>query len=712
MPEPVEHIEYRDLTGPKWGHVRLYIDGVDHTMFRNTPAQIGELQYQDPYFWGPASFNLPQVEQWETWGEGDLAHIDVGKEVKAMRVDEDGVPRALMWKGFVAAPESDIGGTELSCAGWISGRLMTRWWSGPTNEKRKDVGLLIHDALHDAGVPSSPKLGIRVGMEFKCDFPPSWYLELVDNLLGLGTHLNTNQLTVMVDPDDIHGRAVVRHRDRVVTAKVFLGPGAKLRAGREITEEPTTIYGSSQNKNGELERNIAHPVRMNGDPVPPPVSELPLSEGDENDWVFILKTRLVTLGYLDRADGHTEVGGVLQFGTFNLFNAATTDAVKDLQRKAGLSRTGIVNTATWNAMYDLKRRGKYQKKSFVMPWVQLDEVRRWNYTGTGVIESPNALYDPDRLKVDRHVEIPVNKRRGILWADRYMDRVHEWGPPHVGQATLDLDLFPPGHEHGDPLAVEDRMSLMDIRRQVGTLVEFDGYQGNKSFHVAGASLNCDAMQVVADVDTSGRDLQEVIDIVARRHETRNSHSRQHVKRGRGIGNAHRKSSDEHAGHLPDSRKCGGNQWSVFEIDWGQAAFARKIRVEVERAKCPFVFALFGQKVTRAQLNNWFGNPRESGKWETATARRLADEEDVLLFAAGDEDQPGGYSPGRRMGANNELTGDPVTGLLLYTNPISIHTHGALEKNTRSGSLYGAIFPWQNCQLPMQRIATPMPNDND
>jgi hypothetical protein len=710
MAEPVEHIEYRSLTGPKWGHVRLYLDDVDHTMFRDMPAQIGELQYEAPYMWGPANFRLPQVEQWEVWGEGDLVHIFPGAHVRAIRVDEDGVPRELMWKGFLANPQSTRDGLELACAGWISGQLINYWWPGPTNEKRKDVGLHIFQQLRAAGIPNTPIRGVVTGLEIRNNFAPSTGLELMDNLLGLGMRFNGQQLSVWVDPDDIRGRARVRWRESEVAAKVFLGPGASISAGRELTDEPTSIFGSTQRKNGELQRNIKRPFQMNGDPEPPPTSVLPLQEGDEGPYVALLKTRLVGLGHLDPDDLYRERNGVFVPGTYNEFNAPVTRAVREFQDRGGLAKTGVVNAATWNKMYDLKRKGKRRTQAYVAPLVELPETRKWDHTATGVAEGPNALYDPDRIEIHRHVEAPVNKDRLTRWARNYMNRVHD-NPPHVGEATIELDLFPPGFVHGAPLDDDDRISLMDIRRVIDQKVTFAGYQGDMDFHVAGASLDCTNLTARLNVDTASRDLQEVIDIAKRRHETRQSHSRQHVKRGRGIGNAHRKQADERAGWLDDPMKVGGDRWSVFEIDWAHAAFARKIRVEVDH-KCEFVFALFGQKVTRAKLNNWFGNPWASGKWETATARRLADEDDILLFAAGDEDQPCGYSPRRKTGANNQPTGAPLTGLLLYSNPVSLITHGPGEKNLRPGSLYGAIYPRRNTRLPMQRIATPMGNDND
>ena len=79
----------------------------------------------------------------------------------------------------------------------------------------------------------------------------------------------------------------------------------------------------------------------------------------------------------------------------NDFDADTEEAVQALQDDAGLAETGVVNSATWDALFDLDDTGLSLRAAYTAPLAQLSAVRKWNYTSNGSKASMNDGYDAD-----------------------------------------------------------------------------------------------------------------------------------------------------------------------------------------------------------------------------------------------------------------------------------------------------------------------------
>jgi len=67
-----------------------------------------------------------------------------------------------------------------------------------------------------------------------------------------------------------------------------------------------------------------------------------LKEGTTGDSVFLLQTMLNYIG-----EEHYNIGGVQRTG---VYDADTTEAVREYQRAAGLKMTGETDKATWDAL--------------------------------------------------------------------------------------------------------------------------------------------------------------------------------------------------------------------------------------------------------------------------------------------------------------------------------------------------------------------------
>lgn len=705
----LEQIVYRDVEA--WGSPRIYVGGRDWTNIGGHSAQIGMLGYQDPFTWAGAELRFPGIDQSAEWGVGDLEPLQhMGAQIRVMKVDADGVESALMWRGFVQSAESTPEGVTVTGAGWIAGQLEAEHWPGPTNDPKMDVGRRIYAALRRCGCSPRPILGLQTGQRFRPNLEASSYAEFVSTLLTLGSKLTGERLTVNADSE---GRAIVEYQDRTtVVGKVFANAdGVSLSVMRDLAEEPTAIYGTGESRKGEPQRNVMHPGRMNGDPDNYPGS--PLSLGDVGPFVGILKARMILLGFMSMEEAFNEdAAGNKVPGTFNVFSAALERAVKKHQRKAGLSATGVVNEATWNKMYDVSRKGRRRKVAYIAPIAILPETEKYTYTSTGVIDSPNPSYDRTRRQFHRPVDAPVPLYRLERWAEGYMARVHE-DPPFAGTLTLDSDIWPADHVHGEAPSAET-LSRLDAYAYIGRRIQVGNFMGgSRVFYISGVELTMsgDQLRASCHVDSAGRDLQEVIDIVAARRDTQGEPSRRRRRNKRRVAAVSHKPTDDQSGWLGETRKLAADAWSVIEVDWGLRGVAGGLYTRMESAQCEFAVAVFSQKVTAPQIQRTAGDPFVNADWAVDLVERFGDatteENGIVLFAAGNEEQPCGYSPRLKFDPlTGEATGAPLTGKLMAPGALAMQTFGRDDREDKIGSLYLAYRPRARTTMRTQRLVIP------
>ena len=89
----------------------------------------------------------------------------------------------------------------------------------------------------------------------------------------------------------------------------------------------------------------------------------------------------------------------------------------------------------------------------------------------------------------------------------------------------------------------------------------------------------------------------------------------------------------------------------------------------------------------------------SGRWTDVMSEDI--DSRLLLFAAGDAEQPCGYYPGNKVDyETGEPSGDPVTGTFLDSGGFDYWTF-------EQPVLWVAVYPKNDCKLKPQRVLWPV-----
>ena len=678
-----EAIVFRDLDGT-WGQWRLLAGSTDVTRFRGVPATVGQYQLTEPYGYGPAVFSFPQITGFEagSHGTGALSWFDKGKPLRLVQVDAEGAIVRTIWRGFMSLITPGREGTEVQCDGEASGRLALRDKHAELFFWFKDASHLIYEAFRAARIPSSPTYGLDTGILIDERGRVGTLLSYCDELLALAQNDDGDQLTIMPDANGVY---VQQWKDRAtVDATVFYGAhGIDLDVSTDLAEEPTTYYGSGRTPDGMLWVNGKYPGLQQGTiPAFPGTLEL----GDTGEDVEVLQLKLRGMGYLDADDA---AGG---------FNAATVQAVKDLQDDAGLSQTGIVSEATWNALFNLADTGFSLKHARVHPLAQLSAVRLHNLTSNGSVIGWNDNYDPTRIEVDRTVDFGVmRKKRARRWSQGELSRVQS-GKNWAGTLTMTTDAFAGDYDHGglSPAA----LSRLDL--DAGMNIKVRDFDGDTLFHVSAITVTGTAQGFEARlaVDTKARDALTLAQIVERNRATRTWPARSWLNERRRTGANQQAIQWTEIGGLLDTKVvCSPNTWNVFPVVVGQSGSVAAIRVKVEDSACEFVVGITAKRTSRAWWVDKVGNPFSGNRWESEKVRAQIEDTRILLAAFGDNDQPGGYYPGRKTGDDGEATGDSLTGVLLDGAGFDYWTFD-------QPVLWVAVYPKELCVIKPQQILWP------
>jgi peptidoglycan hydrolase-like protein with peptidoglycan-binding domain len=590
-----DRLVYRDLTG-EWGTLRLFIGGRDVTRFRGVPAQVGSYQLTEPYGYGPAQFRFPQLTSLEVngWGVGDLDWFDLGRPARLVQVDPDG-NRVVVWKGFVSQTQVSTSatdtGVEVHCDGEASGRLALRDRHPALFHLTKDVGTWVADAFAAVHLPMTPPLGITTGIELDTRERSGTMLSYVDSLLADAQTRAGDQLTVMPTPDASGYTEVWKDRATVHATAYNGAPGVEVDLTRDLQEEPTTFYGSGRDPDGLLWLNAKAPGLIQGTTPSFPGT---LSPGDAGGNVEVAQHKLWGMGYLTRREA---VGP---------YDDETADAVKALQDDAGLPRTGVIDSATWDALFDLEVTGLSLLQARQLPLAELPAVRRYNLTSNGSWRAPNPAYDPTRVAVDRTLDFGnIDKRLARTWCQRELDRVQgdtvkNW----VGTITLSADVFAGEHNYGNTGTI---LSRLDLRP--GMNLRLHHFDGTTRFHIAGVDVSSD-LTVRLAVDTKARDLLTVGQIIDRNRESRIHPARQWLRERRRGTDANQRIVEfsEIGGKVFTRIDCPGGAWTVFPVVAGESGSVNRIRLKVESPATEFVVGVTAFRTTPAWWRAKVGNP--------------------------------------------------------------------------------------------------------
>lgn len=659
--------------------LRLIVNGVNVTTLRGVQSEYSQYQLCEPHEYGPATFRFPQVSMLEVRSDPDDQAADLQwlrQEARAVLVPVTaGVAGRAVWRGILASIHAADGIVEVGCVGDASGKLAFELRPIRLFRSRNDAGYFVFQAFRECNLPFTPQQGPDTGI--RLDARGSWEdkLTYVNGLLADAQTVGGTLWTVRRNTAD-NAYEMVAKDTTTVHATVFADlPGVELDVTDDIAEQPNTIYGSGTAADGHQWLNAVIPGLVTDAAVPYPMAGgapfgLGTEDADTIDGSGITRmiTKLVHSNILDLEDSPGQ------------YDDDVEEAVKALQRRAGLSVTGIMNENTWDALYDVTDVGYSVAGTTILPLAQEDRVREWNRTASGNLAGRNAGWDQNSLVVGRYVAHGVlGKNRAVRWSVGELDRLA--GKNWVGTLTLrGVDLFAGDHAHGDP---ETLMSRFEMRGGMNVMVR--GFDGDTLFHVAGINVNADGSTTFA-VDTQARDLRPVSEIIARRRESRRNRGREFRDEHRSSGLARDAVVDwfEQGGKLGQDVPVVAGEWKVFPVPAGQEGTVAKIRVKVKTADgdgIPFFCAVFGQKTTANWLNNHIPDPSlkdadGNSVWMTSSQQDRLFDQRTLLAAFGTADEPCGYWPKRHTNPDTGETTDAVpTGTLMDDGGFAYRCYG-------------------------------------
>jgi hypothetical protein len=570
-----------------WGAYRLFVGGEDVTLFRGYPFQMPTRAHEDPFGHAATDVVIPGVTPWDlpNAGTGELAWLTRWAPVVLQVVDPDGVDSTI-WRGFVGNWDPRDDGMRLTCAGHGSGRLNIAYKTPRPFMFRKDVGLVCYDLARRPGLRIVPNLGLDTGIVIdERSRSGGTLLECVNEVMSLAQQTDGRKMTIM--PTGTHlDTYEMRWRDEETPhATVCYGAhGITADLQSSLLDQPTTLFGIGRELDGGVWANLKAPGLFESPPPPFPGT---MSRGDDSADVNVLKTRLQGTGYLNRQDSRDEAG----------FGEATEDGVKALQRDFRHAQTGVVDLATWNALWDLDVTGLSLSMAHTAPLAQLDAVKRFLTTANGRIIGPNPDYDPERPDVQQLTDFGVYSKRQARKREEARRQRLANTKMWAGTLRLDTDLFMGDYHHGDP----DPVLLSRFMPLAGLNIVLRGFDGDILLHVA--SDTKDPAGATLQVDTMGRPSLEVSALVNRNQEGRRNPAKTFDRQHRGIelGGIGEWWS-EIGGEITNHQALTGGRWNVIDpVVAGDMGTLAQVSLELDDA-VEFACALFAVPVGDAWVN--------------------------------------------------------------------------------------------------------------
>lgn len=708
---------------------RILVGGKDISFFRGVPTPEPDYQLAEPLLWGPCTIELPQVAAaFETAGEGALSWCAKGKPVVLQRVDSSGVIEAVDYRGVIIGHDTSGKVLRLEIGGHGSGRAQLRHKPMPIFRDTLDLGRLAWAAIRDLGLRFAPRIGPTTGIK-QALWGGMDHLAYISELCAKAFDAD-GQWSLM--PDDSALYTFARKDTETVHWTLFNDDArvvADLRS--DAAEEPNRIFASGVTPKGQRVRFGVYPNLKPGEAPPYPFDDDSTfglgttdDETDTGDGVTVMLRRMWTAGYLSLED---------MDGTYD---QDVTRALMSLQSGAGLSTTGNMNPATWDALFDVGVTGYTLRGSRIEPAAQDYRVRRYNRSSSGQVIGKNPNFDAHRLIVDRDIDFGSGFTRHQMrdWARGEVARGEDnWiGTITIAEgAILRGDIAP-----GTTITEADLADVREIRP--GQNVTLPHFAGGILLHISGVEITrSEGGRPIArlTVDTQARDAMPVWEMIRRNRETRRDAAR------RWTGN---RASSQVKDSVTEWDEIGGvlygdvnlrPGWNVVPVVAGQEGSVSRLRLLVQDVAADeddvvihgreFACAVFGRAVTPKRLRTLIGNPlaaspdsnddpdpaevdppdtdpeldaadpagvisTPAGPWweRKAVVGPLRDLD--LLYSAGTREEPCGYSPGKKS------NGGTRTGLHRTDAGFTYRTR-------REPVLYLAVWVWGERTLQGGRV---------
>lgn len=667
---------------------RILIGNKDITWWRGAATPMPDYQLIEPTLYGPASMDIPQVAAaFEAPGKGALSFMRKGARVEVQRVDEDGNVLGTDYKGFITAYRISGGDLSLDIGGQLSGRAALQNRQVPLFKIYKDIGWFMYHAVR-GNAPMEPRLGPTTGI-MAYSFGGMGLADYINELCALGQQTDGTVWSLMPDSEGVY-RFLPKDKTTIHGTVYFDDARMKPDMNQDIAEEPNRIYATGVTAAGTKIKFGVYPGYIQGAPPPYPYNNNRTfgqgttdSDTDTGDGISVMLNKLAVHKYLDYSSAGYPGG----------YDRDVTQAIKRLQRDAGITVTGDVNPKTWRSLYDQDATGYSLNWSHIDPAAQKSYTRRWYRTGSGAVRKKNPNYDPTQLKVDINIDVGSGYTRGQIrdFAEVELRPEDNW----LGSVDSKLAVVRGEHNPGEEVTPADVMSLREVKPGMNLWAPL--WDGGTLFHVSGASVGDQGRSVSLVLDTQFRDTTKVWQIIQRNFETRQNPSRMWI-------DSHRRSQmtndtmitwDEIGGVLDGSIKLKAESWTVFPVLAGQEGTIQRLKIRTN-PNAEFCTAMFGYKINPKKLERLIGNPltKEGAlNWQDPVILNRLDEENILIYIAGNQEAPCGYYP------YDKQDGGTRTGVWEDDSGIAYRTF-------KHPMLYVAVWSDRECVVPAGRILWP------
>lgn len=672
---------------------RLVVGGKDITFWRNIPTPTPDFQWVQPLGYGAATFELPQaVIPFETPGEGELSWCRKGAKVVIQRVDPDtGAIIATDWRGVIVA--FDLSGNRLTveCGGDAVGRAALQDRQMQLIQRRMDAGRMVALALRNLKLRHQPALGATTGINL-IRWGGGGQLDYINELVSKMTTLEGDQWTVMPDANGVY-RTTLKDLDTIHGTVYLDDARVKGDLRSDMSEEPNRIFASGVTPEGMVVKFGAYPGLVQAAAPPYPFDDNRTfgpgttdADTDTGDGVTVMGWRLHVAGYLDARLNYSD------------YDAEVAEAIRDLKREAKLFVSGNMTPAAWDALFDLSVTGYSLSNIRILPAAATDEVTSWRRSANGSLIARNPDYDPSVIPVDRTLAMGAGFTRNQIrrWARRELATASSW------RGTIEITtgaIVAGDHTPGTPIATILR--ARDIRP--GMNLSLPLFAGGIVVHVAGVSVTDQGRNVLLAVDTRPGDTLPVWAAIQRDRENRDTVHRAFTRQRRAASLERENTFDEVGGRVSPLALDAG--WNVFPVVAKQAGTIQRLAMEVNPSR-EFVVAVFGRRISKATLRAVTNAPLTvsgSKRWTDEGISRRLIRDHAMLYVAGSDENPCGYSPGRKSDGASLLTGR-------FEDDASFPFVTYVNDTDRGSVLWVAVWVGSTTTLQGGRIMWPSPED--
>ncbi len=401
-------------------------------------------------------------------------------------------------------------------------------------------------------------------------------------------------------------------------------PGVQCSLSRDLTQDPSVIYGDGTDDENCHWRNSKYPnLRQDDAPVFPGrvFSAVGTSGADILTWSQEMHDK----GYIGSPS--------------SVYTAAAKAACKKMQKDTGIQVDGAVGPQTWAATFDTGSNGGDLSGAYFAPLYYDPAVEPYLYTAGGGRNGVNPAFRPDiRQRVEKFEAFGdrISLGSAVDSATKEVLR-NQATAGWAGTITLSAD--------------PQQGSRFDIR--AGHNIRVRGHRGtDRLMHISGMSVDWDNLSVTLTVDDRARDLITLAAVMQRNRDATDpvQRTRDYMRKSRIINDKIAIWDCENgAGIIPKHGTYRG-LWNILRIPCAEKGTIVRARFSLD-TPARMAACVFDRPVTANELARIGVSPLDEGFWEAFP------EDHGLIIAWGGSDQAGGFYPG------DESDGDPLTGVL-------------------------------------------------